>query len=118
MKKKILSLSLLSVALLASCSQRIGDFSMVSTRNIDLNRSAGYYVNTNNRVVGTDKGKIIVLFSTRTPHVKEAVDDAIRQGGIDCVGLSDVVIDRASWYVPYVYGEHKIIVKGYPIIKR
>lgn len=111
-------LSLCVVGLLASCSQRIGDFNMISTRNIDLNRSAGYYVDTNNRVQGVDKGKIIILAPTRKVHVKEAVDDAIRQGGLNCVGLSDVVIDSNSWYIPYVYGENKIIVKGYPILKK
>lgn len=116
MKKLILSIAV--VGALCSCSQRLGDFNMISTRNIDLNRSSGYWVDTNNRVEGMDKGKIITVIPTRIPHLKEAVDDAIRKGGMDCVGISDAVIDSSGWYIPYIYGEKIITVKGYPVLKK
>ena len=50
--------------------------------------------------------------------MKEAIDDAIRKGGPNCVGLSDVVIDSYFWVIPYIYGKTGVTVKGYPILKK
>lgn len=91
---------------------------MISTRNIDLNRADGYMVDTTRRIEGEDIGKIIVLVPTRTPNIKEAIDDAIRNGGPDCVGVSDAVIDNYCWWIPYIYGRTGVTVKGYPILKK
>ncbi len=116
MKKLFLSLAV--VAGLCSCSSRLGDFTMISTRNIDLNRIDGYKVDTTQRIEGEDIGHIIIVFPTRTPNIKEAIDDAIRKGGPDCVGVSDAVIDDYWWWVPYIYGRSGVTVKGYPILKK
>ena len=104
--------------MMASCSSRLGDFTMISTRNIDLNRVEGHRVDNTKRIEGEDVGSIIVCIPTRSPNMKEAIDDAIRKGGPNCVGLSDVVIDSYFWVIPYIYGKTGVTVKGYPILKK
>ncbi len=110
--------SALSVLLLASCSTRIGDFTLISTKNVDMNRANGYYVAENKRVEGKDEADIIVFIPTRTINMKQAVDNAIENAGTGCVALADVVIDTETWWIPYIYGKSRCVVKGNPVYKR
>lgn len=114
--KRILVFSLLA-GLLASCTTRIADFTLVSTKNVDLTRNTSYKIE-NRRVVGKDKKSIIICIPTGTPNIKEAIDRSIEQAGPNCIGLSDVVIDYTSWWIPYIYGENSFTAEGNPIFKK
>ena len=102
---------LVSAALIStSCTQRLMDFTIISTKNVDLSR-AGSFVRTGRRVTGEDAKHIIIVFPTGVPSAKEAVDRAIESvpGGIAIV---DGVLTSSFFYIPYLVGEQKYVVEG------
>jgi len=95
---------------LLGCEQRLGDFTFLSSKNIDLsnlNMEAGEDAPL---VEGEDSKLIIFVFSGGPPNLKEAVDRAIESGR--GTALSDVSIYHTSWYIPYIVGENKFRVRG------
>lgn len=102
----------------SSCTQRIADLTFMSTKNVDMNHAPGYRTDSNHRVEGKDVGHMIVVFPTRLPNAKEAIDKAIEQSGSDCVGLSNMKLEHSFWYIPYVYGRETFTATGDPVYKR
>jgi hypothetical protein len=98
---------------MASCTTRVLDFTMVSSKNIDLSRGASFE-RGKSRVTGEDKAHWIIL-PTSNGSIKEALDRAI-ESIPGCVALLDGVISTKFWYIPYVYGQHFAIVEGTPLI--
>lgn len=113
MKFKNLGLAGLLIAssfLVNGCSQRIGDFTVISTKNMELGQK---YVRTTldgTKAVGIDAKPIIVIIPLGQPNVKEAVDKALEKNGADV--LTDVVVYYDTFYIPYIYGETKYRVEG------
>lgn len=108
---------LLCAALLltTACSHRIGDLTMASTKNINL--QTGLHKIGPRRIVGEDVAQIIVLFPTKVaPNLEEAMDNAIEKAP-GAVGLADVTIKRHFWYIPLIYGKDTIEVEGNPIYR-
>ena len=108
-------LILLLLALgVSGCSVRVADFTIMSSKNIDLSRGADFK-RTTTRVHGEDRKSIYFLIPTGEPNVKQAMDRAIEKtpGGI---GLLDGVITKHSWYIPYIYGEFWYEVEGTALI--
>lgn len=99
---------------LAGCSQRIVDFTVISSKNIDLSRGADFK-RSSTRIKGENKKNIIIFIPTGIPNAKEAMDKAI-ESVPGAVGLVDGVITQHSWYIPYIYGEMSIEVEGTPLI--
>ena len=88
----------------------MGDFTFLSTKNIDLsNLNMGARNNAPN-VEGVDSKLIVFVFGGGPPNLKEAVDRAIESG--NGTALSDVSIYHTSWYIPYIVGENKFRVSG------
>ena len=73
-----------------SCTQRILDFTLVSSKNIDMSKAASF-VKGNTRVKGVDMVHIIIFIPTGAINIKEAVDKAI-ESTPGCVALLDGVI--------------------------
>ncbi len=105
---------ILLACLLAGCSQRIVDFTAISTKNIDWSKAASFE-RSKNRVEGTDKVHWIVVLPTGRPHMKEAIDRAL-ENTPGSVALLDGVVKTRFWYIPYVYGRQYITVEGTPLI--
>mgnify|MGYP001250158524 CR=1 FL=1 len=103
MKKNAIILFLL---MLIGCSARIGDFSVISTKNIDMD---GEYELVGRDVKGTDMRPIILYIPTGTPTIENAIDDALESVGGDI--MTDVIITSNVWWL-YLYGEQKYIVVG------
>lgn len=114
MRKAIIIPAVCAALMLSACSQRIMDFTVISSKNVDLTRGAEFK-RANVRVKGEDKKSIIILFPTGNPSTKEAVDNAI-ESIPGAVALLDGVITSSTWYFPYVYGESTIEVEGTPLI--
>lgn len=110
---KKLFLTLLGAAMLTSCSSRLLDFTLISSKNVDLSK-ASHYVKGQNRVRGEDKVHIVLIIPTGVPNLKEAVDKAI-ESVPGCVALLDGVIYEKGWYV-LLYGQSGFIVEGTPLI--
>lgn len=112
------TLSIIAVAAmlsLTSCSTRVFDCTIYSTKNIDLNRAQGFHIDKNTIVEGEDKGHIICFIPTRTPNIKEAAERAMTKAGAQCVALSDVKADSRNWWIPYIYGQTSVKVQGHPV---
>ncbi|MDD2365495.1 MAG: hypothetical protein PHN84_04965 [Desulfuromonadaceae bacterium] len=89
------------------CVQRITDFTIISSKNIDLSNGANFK-RDGKRIEGEDS-KPIILIPIGIPNAKEALDNAI-QGVPGCVGLVDGVLE--SEYFSFFFGYVKYRVKG------
>lgn len=116
MKKIKLSLIVLisMTFILSSCSRRILDFTLISSKNVDLTKGASF-IRGKNRVEGTDKVHWIICFPTGSVNIKEAVDKAI-ESTPGCVALLDGVIYTKFWWIPYIYGQQSATIEGLPLI--
>lgn len=114
MKFEKIAISLCLLAALPACSQRMVDFTVISSKNIDLSRGADFK-RLPTRIKGEDRKSIIIFIPTGIPNAKEAMDNAI-ESVPGAVGLVDGVITQNSWYIPYIYGQTWIEVEGTPLI--
>jgi len=104
MKRKILIFFLL---VLSACStSRLGDFTVISTRNIDMD---GEYELVGSKVKGTDMAPIIYVFPLSSPSIEGAIDDAL--DSVDGDIMTDAIITQNVWWL-YIYGEQRYIVVG------
>lgn len=111
MKKVLITVCVL---LLSGCSTRLVDFTMISSKNIELSHGESLKRGTA-RVYGEDRKRMVVVFPTGEPSVKEAMDKAIEKVP-GAVALVDGVVTKKAWYIPYVYGEFWYEVEGTPLI--
>ena len=94
--------------LLTGCTTNIAKLSIVSTiPDLDLKDSSYFDIGT---VVGEDKSIIIIFIPTGTPKADRAITNTLINNKIEF--LTDVSIDNTSFWIPYIYGESKITVKG------
>jgi hypothetical protein len=105
---RIMAVGLLfSLVLLGGCSTRLGNFTVLSTKNTDIGKR---FVRTDLRVKGEDGRSIVVVIPMGYPNIQEAVDRAL-----DKVGgrlMTDAVVYYDYYYIPYIYGEYKYRVEG------
>jgi hypothetical protein len=99
---------------LSGCATRLVDFTVISTKNIDLARGADF-TRGPVRVKGEDKVSIIIIIPTGNPNIKTAIDKAI-ESVPGAVALLDGVLTAKGWYIPYIYGESSYVVEGTPLI--
>jgi hypothetical protein len=114
MKTNKLLLLLCAASLLVGCSQRILDFTVISSKNVDLSRGADFK-RLPTRVRGEDRKHIIIFIPTGQPNAKAAMDRAI-ESVPGAVGLLDGVVTSHGWWIPYIYGQAWIEVEGTPLI--
>lgn len=100
--------------MLAGCSQRIADFTIMSSKNVDLSRGVDFK-RLPTRIIGEDKKSIIMFIPTGEPNIKEAMDNAI-ESVPGAIGLVDGVVTYSAWWIPYLYGEFGYEVEGTPLI--
>ena len=111
---KKLFLVVLSLLALTGCTTRLADFTIISTKNIDLSRGAEF-IRSDKRVEGEDKKYIIILIPTGIPSPKEATDKAI-ESTPGAVALLDGVLEKEFFYFPYIFGYTIYRIKGTPLI--
>ncbi|MBZ0242406.1 MAG: hypothetical protein K8F24_04260, partial [Bacteroidales bacterium] len=98
---------------LSSCTHRIVDFTLISTKSYDFSKTNDLIKKTS-RVKGEDYFAIIILPFSQ-PNMKTAIDKAI-ESVPGCVALMDGVVYHKFWWIPYIYGEHGYIVEGTPLL--
>ena len=99
---------------LANCYQRLTDFTVISSKNVDLSRASDFK-RGKDRVIGKDLKHIIIFIPTGRPDAKEALDKAIETTP-GAVALADGAITSHWWYIPYIYGRQWFEVEGTPLI--
>ncbi len=105
----------MAVLCLTGCVNRIGDFTVASTKNIDIKRTL-HVVDSTRRVRGIDRKHMILFIPLGIPNIKEAMDNA-EEKAPKCVGLSDVTLKAGWFYIPYVYGQFWYDVEGNPVFE-
>lgn len=114
MNKASLALIIAVATVFSGCTTRLVDFTVISSKNIDLSRGAEFKRHIS-RVEGEDLVHIIVFVPTGIPNAKEALDKAI-ESVPGAVALLDGVITRKWFYIPWIYGQDKFVVEGTPLI--
>lgn len=108
MKRLILMCAVVfAVGSLSGCVQRLTDFTIISSKNVDLSKGADF-IRGDSRVEGEDT-KPIIVFPVGIPNAKEALDNAI-QSVPGCVGLLDGVLEHE--YFSFIFGYNTFRVKG------
>ena len=113
MLRSRLAIALVSFVL-SSCATRLVDFTIISTKNLDLSKGATFE-RGRTRVEGIDEVFIIIIIPTGTPNIKEALDRAI-ESVPGAVALLDGVITQQAWSIPFIYGQSSFLVEGTPLI--
>ena len=110
----IIVLSILAVTL-SSCSYRMLDFTLVSTKNVDLSKASSFE-RGKQRVDGEDMIHYIFYIPLGRPNLKEAVDRAIETTP-GCIALVDGVVYAKFWWA-ILYGQQSFLVEGTPLIDK
>lgn len=115
MKKTNYFLSLVLVMfVLSSCTHRITDFTVISTKNFPISSENPVALKkADKRVEGVDKVHVIIGIPTGTPNLKQAIDRAI-ESYPGAVGLADGVVKSTGWSC-LLYGQSGFIIEGTPI---
>ncbi|EMP4480168.1 hypothetical protein ACCH70_004378 [Vibrio vulnificus] len=102
--KKILTIAL-ACLFLSGCAQRLGDFTVISTSNIDLN--GGEFV-TGERIEGQDIIPIVIL-PIGIPNIESAVEDAVYSERNNCiVGLENVTLTHRYFALIFGFAGYEI----------
>lgn len=109
---KKLVLAGLFCTLLCGCSHRLVDFTLISTKNVPLERT-GDLAKADSRVKGQDSKGMILSIPLGMPNMKEAIDRAI-ESYPGAVALSDGVVYSKGWTCLF-YGKNKYVVEGTPV---
>jgi hypothetical protein len=103
----------LCVVFLSGCVTRLADFTLISTKNIDLTKGASFK-RAQSRVTGEDVASIIIIIPTGVPNMKTAIDKAI-ESVPGAIALLDGVLSSKSWSI-IIFGQCGYIVEGTPLI--
>ena len=110
LKRLPLLIGLLAFA--SGCSQRLVDYTMISTKNIDLSRASSF-TRAKQRVEGKDTIHIIIFIPTGVPNMKEAIDRAI-ESVPGAIALVDGVLYHKGFWL--LYGQSWYVIEGTPLI--
>tara|TARA_Y100001970_G_scaffold291679_1_gene429796 strand:- start:1871 stop:2278 length:408 start_codon:yes stop_codon:yes gene_type:complete len=102
--KRLIILSL--ILILYGCTQKIADFSIVSTKNIDL----GDKFQSMGIISGDDTEYIIFVIPTGTIKIDDAIHNTLIMNGAEY--LSDVKVENQTFYIPYIGGFTKYKITG------
>lgn len=111
--KNIPYLLILCIAL-TSCNQRLFNFTIISTKNIELSKLSSLE-KSNKRVEGEDMAHLIIFIPTNIIRIDQAIDNTI-ESIPGCVALLDGVVYSKIWWIPYIYGQQRYVVEATPLI--
>ncbi|MBN1182130.1 MAG: hypothetical protein JXB49_07575 [Bacteroidales bacterium] len=112
MKKVLLSFIVIAT-LLAGCTQRIVDFTVISTKNVDMSK-ASTFTRGKSRVEGKDVAYIILFIPTGIPNVKEAIDKALESVPGSVALVDGVLSSKMAYFI--LGGMTGYVVEGTPLI--
>ncbi|MFI3278342.1 MAG: hypothetical protein SNH13_00575 [Rikenellaceae bacterium] len=104
--------ALIMAFLCVSCTHRIVDFTIISTKNVPID-GVSTLKSGEIKVKGQDAKYMFLTIPLGTPDLKEAVDDAIEKAP-GAVALSNGVV-YTSWWYAILTGCTKYVVVGTPL---
>ena len=109
--KLVMLVILVSAVFLPGCTRRVLDFTVVSSKNVDLRIDEA---NKGERTRGIDRVWWFITIPLGSPNLKEATDRAIENAGPGYDALIDgVIYFKQVWYI--LTGESTFIVEGTPV---
>lgn len=105
--------ALIAATLVSGCTRRLGDFTMISSKNVDLTRGADFR-RASARVNGKHEVVWILGIPTGIANMKEAMDKAI-ESTPGSVALVDGVVKYTEWSTILV-GVQSYQIEGTPLI--
>ena len=109
-----LKISFLLLSLLTgSCAPKVMNFSVVSSKNINLKSISEYQVSSK-MIKGESMESLVLFIPTGLPTADEAIQDALRKSG--SIALVNGTITQPYWWF-FLYGKFGYEVEGYPLIK-
>ena len=99
---------ILMMIFLSGCSTHLTDLSMISNKNINLEKIDIDRAPQRKLVEGEDSKFIFLFFPFGTPKIKEAVNDALQKGNGDLI--VDASLYAKSWW--FLVGQTSIQIKG------
>lgn len=106
--KPLCVLCLLSLLLTAGCAVRQADMTLVSTRNVKLDKMDIDSLPQTREVVGKDSRFIFLFLPLGLPHLENAIDDALDKANGDL--MTDAVLFSKGWW--FLIGQNILEVKG------
>ena len=113
-KLRLVLITLSMLLVYTGCTTRLVDFTIISTKNVDLSKGASFS-RGNQRVEGVDTVYIIIIIPTGVANMKEAIDRAI-ESVPGAVALLDGVLYRKNWWIPFIFGSEQFVIEGTPLI--
>ncbi len=104
----LLTAMVVPMLILTGCAVRLGDMSVISTRNVTLDRVDLDRLPQVSSVTGKDSTFIFLFIPFGVPHLEDAIDDALDKGGGDV--MIDAVIHSQGWW--FIIGQSTLKVKG------
>lgn len=112
--KKLLFIAFAALICLSSCTDRLTDFTVISTKNFPIGTGKPTnIVKADKRVVGKDTKHIVLCIPFGTPNLKQAIDKAI-EAYPGAIGLADGVV-KHNYFSVFFYGKNSFVVEGTPI---
>ena len=98
-------------AMLLGCTTRLIDFSIISSKNVNINAKRGP------KTSGQDCAYFIILFPTGVPNMEEACDRAIEAAGPDYDALENGVLYSKQLILPF-FAKTCYVIEGRAINTR
>lgn len=109
MKRIYIFVILVSIILISGCVKKIAELSVVGTKKFDLSMQEFEKVGEN--ITGESITPIIFIIPAgKSPTIDEAVQNALQKAKGDI--MTDATVYNNFWYIPYIYGQTIIEVKG------
>lgn len=105
--KKILA-SAITLLSLTACTTHLTDFTMISTKNVVLNKTDIDNKPKKKNVLGEDKKFIFLFIPFGVARIENAVNDALEKGNGDL--LVDASLDASGWW--FLIGQAGYEIKG------
>lgn len=108
LKGRTMLAALLCVGLfvMVGCTTRLGDFTVISTKNVDVSG-----LKPGDRFSGEDCiGMLFSMIPLGEVNWKNAMDQALERGKGDV--MVDVVLTAKGWMIPYVWGQQCMEITG------
>ena len=90
------------------CTTRLGDMTVLSSRNVTLNKVDLDKLPQVKGITGRDSKFIFLCIPFGVPRLEDALDDALNKGGGDV--MIDAVVHQEGWW--FLVGETALTVKG------
>ncbi len=95
-----------SMFLMQACTTRLADFTVLSTKNVDVSG-----LKPGDRMEGDDCVNMLFgMFPLGQINWKTAMDEALEKGKGDV--MVDVVLTQTGWAIPYIWGQQCTVIEG------